>query len=198
MPQNLCPLLNCRDYKSNRKSLIFSLPKQNPSLNFSGTYSFQNFFIPLRTNLFAEREFSRDVIDNIRFDAKKDVIAGCVYLRLDRSIFLVIQIAVMVAVKNEKLSSRFKNSQPFFISRFRIFKIPYKVSADHCIKRSIRKREMLCVSSAEFDIVIAVSIKQIFCFFQHSFRIISGGHIQAERGQKERKESRAAPDIQHF
>ena len=57
---------------------------------------------------------------------------------------------------------------------------------------------MLCVSSAEFDIVIAVSIKQIFCFFQHPFGVIGRGHFQAERGQEKRKESRAAPDIQHF
>ena len=126
------------------------------------------------------------------------MITRSVNLRLDRGIFRVIQIAVVIAVKNEKLSARFKNSQPFFISRFRIFKIPYKVSADHRIKRSVRKREMLCVSSAEFDIVIAVSIKQIFCFFQHPFGVIGRGHFQAERGQEKRKESRAAPDIQHF
>ena len=114
-------------------------------------------------------------------------------------LLVIIEIAVPVGIKIQKLSALFQHPKPFPVCLIRMRKIPCQVPGNDHIKALILKLQGLGIHPLKFNIAALFSNK--FCrifssLFQHSRGVIHSRYVITSLSQNHWKKARACTDIQ--
>ena len=113
------------------------------------------------------------------------------------TLLLIIKIAIPVRIKIKQLAARFQDTAPLPVRPLRILQIPGQIPADHNVKHTILKLQILRIHLIKSNLLTKLS-RILLRSIQHLLRIIHSSHLIPFLSQDHREKSRTGTNIKNL